>query len=183
MMEAFDAIDEIRSSLLNGDMCVFPTDTIYGVGVDARNEKALIRLRQIKKRWGKPYSIIAPSRDWIDETFETSGKKAWLDRLPGAYTLILKPKHMFSTQLSNGNVGIRIPDHPISTFVSSLGFAIVATSVNQAGMEPLTHFEQFKDPRYADFECSRFAIEDGVLDSDPSTVIDLTGERPVYVRM
>lgn len=184
MDEAFERIDDIREALESDACIIFPTDTIYGIGCKADSEKALLALRKLKDRWGKPYSIIAPGKDWIRERFDIEGRQDRLDKLPGPFTFVLTPREAFSRQLSSsGSVGVRIPDHPVSRFVEALGFPIVATSVNQAGLDPMTSPDQFSDERYARFEAAAFVIEDGVHEGPASTVIDLTGDRPVYVRM
>jgi L-threonylcarbamoyladenylate synthase len=182
--EAFDRIDELRASLENDGLIIFPTDTIYGIGCRADSESGLLALRTMKERWGKPLSIIAPSKAWIAERFDLNDHDAWLDKLPGAFTLVLTPNDAFPEQLSpSGSVGVRIPAHPIARLVEALGFALVATSVNRAGFSPLTHPDQFSDPAYQRFCEVAFVIEDGIKNGPASTVVDLTGERPVYVRM
>ena len=71
---------------------VYPTDTIYGIGCDATNDKLVLKIRSIKKRDEKPFSIIAPSKDWIKNNFEIIHPE-YLDKLPGPYTLVMKPKN------------------------------------------------------------------------------------------
>ena len=184
MAEAFDRVDEIAEVLKDHGRIIFPTDTIYGIGSHAESEEGLLAVRSLKERWGKPFSIIAPSKRWIVERFDLNGHEQWLEKLPGPFTLVFTPRMPFPEQLSPmGTVGVRIPDHPIRSLVAQFGFPIVATSVNRAGFEPLSSFEQFSEPGYERFCEVRFAIEDGVKDASASTVIDLTGTRPVYVRM
>ena len=184
MSEALERVDEIRAALESDAIVIFPTDTIYGIGCLASSEAALLELRRLKDRWGKPFSLIAPSKAWIGEAFELNGHEDWLEKLPGGYTLVLEPKQPFSRQLSsNGKVGVRIPDHPIATLVSRLGVPLVATSVNPSGLDPLASLAELSDPRYARFASVAFSIDDGVKNGPASTVVDLTGARPVYLRM
>lgn len=184
MGEALERVDDIRAALERDGAIVFPTDTIYGIGCLASSEPGLLAVRALKDRWGKPFSIIAPSKAWIERAFELGSHGAWLDKLPGRYTLVLVPKKPFSGQLSsNGKVGVRIPDHPIAGLVERLGVPLVATSVNASGLDPLTSLDGLEDPRYARFAAVAFAIDDGPKMGPASTVVDLTGERPVYLRM
>ena len=184
MTQALEEHERIAVVLESGGLIVFPTDTIYGIGCHAHSTTGLEAVRSLKERWGKPMSIIAPSKDWIGERFELNTHTSWLDKLPGPLTLVLTPKEPFPDQLSAaGSVGVRIPAHPISELVSRFGFAIVATSVNRAGFEPLTHLGQLDEEAYARFADVSFAIDDGERAGPASTVVDLTHQRPVYVRM
>ena len=78
-----------------GSLFVYPTDTIYGIGCNAMDDKAVKKIRAIKKRFFMPYSIIAPSKVWIRENCEVNPVvEQWLEKLPGQLTLILKLKEL-----------------------------------------------------------------------------------------
>ena len=84
-------LDEIKS----GIVFVYPTDTIYGIGCDATNSSSVLKVRNIKERNDLPFSVVAPSKDWIRDNCEVDAKaEQWLDKLPGPYTLILKLKRL-----------------------------------------------------------------------------------------
>ena len=184
MAQALDEYERIAAVLESDGLIIVPTDTIYGLCCHAYSEAGLVAIRSLKERWGKPMSIIAPSKEWIAERFELNAHASWLDELPGRYTLVLTAKDAFPEQLSvSGTVGVRIPDHPIAQLVERFGFPIVATSVNRAGFEPLVSLDQLGESAYERFSQVAFAIDDGVKDGPASSVIDVTGERPVYVRM
>ncbi|MFT4307925.1 MAG: L-threonylcarbamoyladenylate synthase [Candidatus Woesearchaeota archaeon] len=184
MTQALDEYERIAAVLESGGLIIVPTDTIYGLCCHAYSEPGLAAIRSLKERWGKPMSIIAPSKEWIEEHFVLGTNRVWLDELPGRYTLVLTPREPFSEQLSvSGTVGVRIPDHPIARLVERLGFPIAASSVNRAGFEPLVSIDQLGDSAYERFGQVAFAIDDGVKEGPPSSVVDVTGERPVYVRM
>ena len=73
---------------------IYPTDTIYGVGCDALNGVLVDRIRDLKGRYDLPFSVIAPSKEWIREQCVIDERaQEWLDKLPGPYTLILKMKN------------------------------------------------------------------------------------------
>ena len=179
--EALGRVDEIRSILEDDGLIVFPTDTIYGIGCHARSEKGLLDLRKRKDRWGKPFSIIVPSIEYLRKNFLVRHEE-WLDKLPGPYTFVFEAKEPFPKQLSPDKVGVRIPDHPIKDLVAALGFPLVATSVNRSGMDPLSDPAQLGDAEYEAF-ADLLVIEDGIKDGPASTVVDLSGDRPVYLRM
>lgn len=159
-----DGID--KKSILDGAVFIYPTDTIYGIGCDARNDSAVKRIREIKLREEKPFSVIAPSKEWIKENCVVGSE---LDYLPGPYTLILKLKNKdcvskFVSSLDT--LGVRIPDHWISGFVSELGIPIVTTSVNKSGEKFMTCLEDLDKDLDVDF-----VIDDGKLDGKPSKLI------------
>ena len=81
------------NSILDGAVFIYPTDTIYGIGCNAENEEAVKKIRDAKNRSKAPFSVIAPSIDWIKENCEvTETAEEWLEKFPGPYTLIFKLK-------------------------------------------------------------------------------------------
>ena len=64
-----------------GEVFIYPTDTIYGIGCDATNEGSVKSIRIVKQRFDKPFSVIAPSKQWILKNFEAN--KSFIDKLPG----------------------------------------------------------------------------------------------------
>jgi tRNA threonylcarbamoyl adenosine modification protein (Sua5/YciO/YrdC/YwlC family) len=125
---------EIKEKILKGDVFVHPTDTIYGLGCNALDSKAVKKLREMKERPDSPFSVIAPSRAWIEENCEiTKEAKKWLDKLPGPYTFILKTKNSpVAKEVAPGkdSLGVRMPMHWITPFVEWVGVPIISTSVN-----------------------------------------------------
>ena len=161
-----------------GAVFVYPTDTIYGIGCDATNAEAVKRIRDIKRRDKKPFSVIAPSKDWIRENCEVEKKD--LDRLPGPFTLILRLKNreVIAKDVNEGKetIGVRIPDHWISDMIKGYGKPVVTTSVNRAGDEPITEVKRVNNNKVD------FAIDEGKIEGKPSTVIDLTGKDEKILR-
>lgn len=127
-----DNIATILSSLKRGDIVIYPTDKIYGIGCNALNKTSVQTLRSLKKRPEKPLSIIAPSKQWIEEYFVVPS--AGLDVLPGPVTLIIEPRDpsFFPKILhpDTDNIGVRLLDHWWQDVITQLGFPCVTTSVN-----------------------------------------------------
>jgi len=162
---------------------IYPTDTIYGIGCNALDKEAVSRIRKMKMRSKSPFSVIAPSKEWIDENFEINkNSKVWIKRLPGPYTLILRSK----TRCVADNVapdldtlGIRIPDHWISDFVNETGIPIITTSTNKSGAGIMTSLDDLDEDIKIKVD---FIIYEGPIKGNPSKLIDLTDDVSVIER-
>lgn len=172
---------KLIEQIKRGAVFIYPTDTIYGIGCDATNDSSVRKIRELKERDTKPFSVIAPSIDWIKENCGLNDKaKAWLLKLPGPYTLILNLKNpnavCAQTNMGLKTLGVRIPDHWISSVVADVGKPVITTSVNLAGKPPATRREQIE----------QFAVDFIIFEGDkqgkPSTVIDLTKGEEVIRR-
>ncbi|MBU0461036.1 MAG: threonylcarbamoyl-AMP synthase [Nanoarchaeota archaeon] len=169
--------------IIDGAVFVYPTDTIYGLGCDATNSAAVKKLRDIKHRTTQSFSVIAPSKEWIKNNCHVSkDAERYLDKLPGAYTLILrlKNKHCIAKEVSTTDtLGVRIPEHWISDAVKEMNRPIVTTSVNIAGESPVHDIKQIRNEIAQKID---FAIDEGKLSNFPSKIIDLTGKEPKQLR-
>jgi len=159
-----------------GALFIHPTDTIYGIGCDASNSDAVYRVREAKKRYTSPFSVIAPSISWINENCEVNKKaQEWLHKLPGPYTLILKLKNKdaiaANVNMDMETLGVRIPDHWFSKIVAELEVPIVTTSANVTQSEFMTSEENL-DPKIS--SKIDFIIYEGEKHGKPSRLIDLT---------
>ena len=148
--------------LKKGEIIIYPTDTIYGFGVDATNSDAIIRLNQIKQR-KQPYSIIVSSINMLKRYIKKSAISSIKLKkyFPGPYTLIFpKNKNDLSdlVTLNLNTIGIRIPDHQFPReIVSQFKKPIITTSVNIHNsnslvdinkiMEEFPHINIFKDSK------------------------------------
>ncbi|MBW3018790.1 threonylcarbamoyl-AMP synthase [Candidatus Woesearchaeota archaeon] len=164
----------ILKRIKEGQVFIYPTDTVYGLGCDATNEASVKRIRELKNRDAKPFSVIAPSLDWIKQNCEANEK--WLLKLPGPYTLILplkKPVVAKSTNYGLNSLGVRIPGHWISSFVEALNIPIVTTSVNLANQPPVNDLDSLKRFRVD------FIIFEGPKKAKPSTVVNLLEKEKI----
>jgi len=165
-------MEKVIEALKAGKLVVYPTDTVYGLGADALNERAVDLVYEVKQRpRDQPISILVADFEMLYEYAHVSGeqKKTIEEKLPGPYTFILEPKQKLS--VSNGNIGFRIPKHWCTKIAKELGRPITTTSANIHGREvPATITEM----RKTFGEKIEVYIDGGTLAGKPSTVIDLT---------
>ena len=172
------------NKIKQGSLFIHPTDTIYGIGCDATNHNAVYQLRESKKRYTSPFSVIAPSKEWIKQNCETDEIiEKWIDKLPGPYTLILKLKNKEAiapnTNLNMDTLGIRIPYHWFSSIVEELKIPTVTTSANVTKENFMTSEEDL-DPEIA--AKMEFMIYEGEKKGRPSRIVDLTQNELIIER-
>lgn len=177
-------VDRNATHIKYGSIFIYPTDTLYGIGCDARNNALVRRVRMIKNSFEQPMSVIVPSKDWIRENLVVEEEhEEWLSKLPGPYTLIFKIKAQCcvasDVNLGRNTLGVRIPDNWFADVVSALGFPIITTSINRHGEMPCCSVQDVPDNicRMVDV-----AITDGIISGDPSTLVDLTKSPPEIIK-
>jgi len=163
--------EKMISEILAGKIFIYPTDTIYGLGCNALNEKAVEKIREIKYRDSKPFSIIAPSFDFISENFilKYNIKKY----LPGAYTLILEKKKKILEHVNKKTLGIRIPKHEFVGILKEAKVPFITTSVNISGKPFAKNLDEIDK---AIIEKVDYIIK-GKVKGVPSTIISLDGSE------
>ena len=176
--------DSIIESIVDGDVFIYPTDTIYGIGCDAANSDSVKKIRKLKSRATNPFSVIAPSMDWIRENcIVTNEGEEWLKKLPGPYTLIfmLKTKECIAKEVNPGldTLGVRIPKHWLSKFFSETAIPIVTTSVNKSSEDYMTSIDDLDENMKSGLD---FVLYEGEKEGKPSKIIDLTGKVKIIVR-
>ncbi len=170
----------LLSEIKKGSVFIYPTDTIYGIGCDASNENSVLELRALKERYDKPFSVIAPSKEWIYKNcFVRKAAAKYIERLPGAFTFVLNLKKRKNNinkyvNMDMGTIGVRIPLHPFSDIIKESGKPFVTTSVNIAGRDYAMSVEEM--PEKIKENC--IIIDAGIIEGKPSALIDLTGKMP-----
>lgn len=163
---------EIRGRIMKGALFIHPTDTIYGLGCHAFLPIAVATIRKLKHQYHQPFSIWAPSVEWIREHCRINADmKPWLEKLPGPYTLILPLKRDIPAEVNLGRatLGVRLPDHWFSKVVQELNVPIVTTSANKTGEPFMTSLENL-DPN---IEYSvEFMIYEGEKRAKPSVIVE-----------
>ncbi len=170
-----DIVNKIRE----GTVFLYPTDTQYGIGCNATMKESVVRIRQIKYT-GHPFSVIAPSMEWINKNMVVKNPR-YLKKFPGPYTLIMRMKgRPVSREVSaRKTLGIRMPKHPFTEVVQEAGVPFVTTSANMSGETPL--WSTFGIPAGVSKHVD-IAIHDDILNNPASTIIDITGKRAVVLR-
>jgi len=157
---------------------VYPTETLYGLGVDALNSSALERLLQLKVREsGKPISVLVEDRRMLDglATDVSAEAEKLIERFwPGPLTLVFAARADLPLGLTagSGTIGARVSSHPTAhALTRALGSPLTAPSANPAGMRPPMRIEEAR----AYFgEAVDFYLDDGPLPGEPaSTVVDV----------
>jgi len=174
-------------ALRDGKPIVMPFDTVYGLAADPHREEATTRLYELKGRdLTAPSALVARDVDHLLECLpELQGRAAALARLllPGPVTLVLpNPARRFRwlTGTNPEAIGVRVPDFdgPGAEVLAAVG-ALVATSANRpGGPDPKRLDEVPEDIRQG----AAALVDGGELPGSPSTVIDLTGEKPRILR-
>ena len=179
-------IRQIAEKLRSGAVICYPTDTVYGIGCDIFNQKAIKRIFQIKKRpMHKPFSFMCSSLKNVNDYGHVSNmayrimKKA----LPGAFTFVLSasklvPKIMITKQKT---VGIRVPDNNICLdLIEELGNPILTTSaiLDKEG-DPLSEAYEFDELLGNMID---LVIDGGMVFPDPSTIVSFTDDEPEVLR-
>ena len=163
---------------LKKSIFVHPTDTIYGLGCNATNKELVAKIREIKKSYNQPFSIIVPNKNMIYEFCEINKKiKKWVDKLPGPYTLILKVKKKFFADNVNprdNTIGIRIPNHWFYKYIKKMKIFIITTSANVTGGDFMTTIEDL-DPEIK--KRIDYIIYDKEIKGRPSTIVHLEKEE------
>lgn len=178
---------EALATLRRGDLVVYPTETLYGLGADATNEVALGRLADLKVRpAGKPISVLVSGREMLEQiaTRLTPLAEKLIARFwPGPLTLVVAARPCVSRILTagSGSIGVRQSSHPIATaLVAALGRPLTSPSANPAGADPPATIDQARG-YFGDRVA--FYLDGGRLEGGVgSTIVDVTGEQLRIVR-
>jgi L-threonylcarbamoyladenylate synthase len=174
-------IEVARAILLRGGTVVYPTETLYGLGVDATNAAALERLVRLKIReTGKPISVLVANRAMMTTLVSALTPQASLlmDAFwPGPLTLVLPARPQVSQVLTGGSgkLGLRISSHPVAReLLMALARPLTTPSANPAGAEPPRTVAQAR--AYFGASVDHY-IDAGQLPGEPaSTVVDVDTE-------
>jgi tRNA threonylcarbamoyl adenosine modification protein (Sua5/YciO/YrdC/YwlC family) len=182
------AVKKVVDVLKNGGLIIYPTDTVYGLGCDITNLKALEKVAKIKgiKLEKANLSFICYDLSHISDyvkQIDTSTFKLLKRALPGPYTFILPGNNDLPKVFKNKKtVGIRVPDNNIiRAIVKELGNPIISTSIYdedevlEYSTDPELIFEKWQN-------IVDIVIDGGYGYNIPSTVIDLSGYEPEVIR-
>jgi tRNA threonylcarbamoyl adenosine modification protein (Sua5/YciO/YrdC/YwlC family) len=182
------AIKKVAEVLRNGGLVIYPTDTVYGLGCDITNTRALERIAKIKgvKLEKANFSFVCSDlsnlSDYVKQ-IDTATFKILKRALPGPYTFILPGNNDLPKEFrKKKTVGIRVPDNNIAReIVKLLGNPIVSTSIHdedyviEYSTDPELIFEKWQNK-------VDLIIDGGYGNNVASTIIDLTGHEPEIIR-
>lgn len=180
-------IKTIIDCLQSGGVIIYPTDTIYGLGCDIFQHKAIERICRIKNVDPQKAQLSFICHDLSDLSIYTKSISTPLYRLlkqhlPGPYTFILPaskevPKILKSKK---DTIGLRVPDNIIArTIIQELGHPILSASL------PGEMVEEYTDPELMHDNFKKLVdlvVDGGIGGMIPSTIVDCTDEEPVIVR-
>ena len=181
-------IEKVVKVLQNGGLVIYPTDTVYGLGCDITNTKALQKIAAIKgiKLAKANFSFVCNDLSHLSDyvkQIDTPTYKILKRALPGPYTFILPGSNSLPKAFKNKKtVGIRVPDNNIArAIVEALGNPIVSTSIYDEDeiieytTDPELIFEKWQNT-------VDMVIDGGYGNNEASTVIDLTTDEPEVIR-
>lgn len=182
------AVERVVNVLKSGGLVIYPTDTVYGLGCDITNSRALERLARIKgvKLEKANWSFICPDLSNLSDfarNIDTPTFKILKRALPGPFTFILRGSNQLPKDFKKKKtVGIRVPDNAIAqALVRGLGRPIVSTSIRDEDdvleytTDPELIYEKWQN-------LVDVVVDGGYGDNVASTVVDLTGPEPEIVR-
>lgn len=180
-------VKQVVDVLRKGGIIIYPTDTIYGLGCDIFQHKAIERICLIKgiNPQKAQFSFVCQDLSHLSEyakQLSTPVYRTLKQHLPGAYTFILGASKQVPKILKakKDTIGIRVPDNKIARcIVQELGNPILSTSL------PGEFVEEYTDPEIIQDRFGKLVdlvIDGGIGGMIPSTVIDFTSDEPVVVR-
>ncbi len=183
-------IKQVVELIEKGGVVIYPTDTVYGLGCDINNQKAVERICQLRELDPKKARLAMICKDIsqvseFTQQLNTSTFRLLKRNFPGPFTFILPAANNVPKMFKNKKktIGVRIPTHNIPIqIVEQLGRPILTTSL-KSDDEIL---EYYTDPEdfYEDFKNQvDVVIDSGSCGNTPSTIIDCTNEKPVVLRM
>lgn len=181
-------IKKVVDVLREGGLVIYPTDTVYGLGCDITNTKALEKIARIKgiklekANWSFVCADLSNLSDYVRQ-IDTATFKILKRALPGPYTFILPGNNNLPKDFKKKKtVGIRVPDNLIArTLVEKLGNPIVSTSIRDED----DVIEYTTDPELIHEKWDNLVdivIDGGYGGNIASTVIDLSGSQPEVLR-
>lgn len=183
------AIEQVADILRKGGIIIYPTDTVYGLGCDITNQKAIERICKIRniKPEKANFSFICYDLSHISDyikPIDNTTFRVLKKALPGPFTFIFNASHAVPKLLSSNKktVGIRVPDNNIAReIVKVLGNPILSTSIHdedeiiEYSTDPELIYEKYED-------LVDIVIDGGYGENIPSTVVDCTSGEFEVIR-
>lgn len=169
--------------LNKGDVIIFPTDTVYGIGAKITDIEALEKIYEIKKRpKDKRLAVLCASVSDMEKIAYLNDDAIKLINkfMPGALTIILKSREEVRNEFIFETVAVRIPDHELALRILKSNGAMATTSVNISGSKPMNDYVDIVREFSNDVS---FIYPNVMIPSKvSSTIIDLSGDDCVLIR-
>ena len=178
-------LEEVVAALRSGELVVFPTDTLYGIGADPFNENSVKKVFVAKNRpFDMPLSIAVSNEKMMESVavLNDNARKLIRKFLPGPLTIMLTKKPSLPDILTSGSnqVGIRIPDHPFAIRLIDKFGPIIATSANlHSHPDPFDATMAQKDLKghiHSCVDCGK------TKHAEPSTIVDVSDGAVEVIR-
>lgn len=172
------------NALANGQLIIYPTDTLYALGADIYNETAVRKVFEIKQRpFSVPLPVAVHSIQAIPTVavMDTIAQNVSRAFLPGDLTMILKKNPSVPAIVTSGldTIGVRIPNHPIALKLLEQYGPLTVTSANLHHKETKGLIRDILEQLQTDIPVCLYA---GRRQSSPSTIVDLSSDTPRIVR-
>jgi L-threonylcarbamoyladenylate synthase len=168
-------VERAATAVADGNLVVYPTETVYGLGADALDPAAVERVYEVKRRPREnPLSLGVPDVDRAREYVHASERELAFMRafLPGPVTVVLERADAVPDALTAGRekVGVRVPDHDLAReFLDAAGTPVTATSANVSGAGSVRRVAEL-DERVRD---RAVVLDGGETPGTESTVVDV----------
>ena len=182
-------IDRIANALKEGSVVIYPTDTVYGLGCDLYNTKAIDRITRIKSFSSiKPiFTIICEDISQVSQYTKVIGNEVFkmMKRvLPGPYTFILEANNKIPKAINQKRktIGVRVPDNNITlAIVKALGNPIITTSI-KFDDDVVEYYTDPDDIVDAYERLVDYIVDGGMGGNSPSTMVDCSGDEIEIIR-
>jgi tRNA threonylcarbamoyl adenosine modification protein (Sua5/YciO/YrdC/YwlC family) len=177
-------IERAAAALEAGEVIAYPTDTVYGLGCDLLNKRAIERLYAMKRMpTSHPLAFICPDLGDIARyaLVDNPTYRVLRHYLPGPYCFILTATREVPrlVQSKQKTVGIRVPNNPVILAIArALGRPVISTTAQMHGGEPFIDPDEIDDA----FNGLGMVVDAGAGGTVPTTVVDLSVSPPVVVR-
>ncbi|MFC7167144.1 L-threonylcarbamoyladenylate synthase [Halospeciosus flavus] len=174
-------LGEAAAAIRAGDLVVYPTETVYGLGADALDPEAIERAFAAKGRdRDKPMSLGVPDVETATQYVVASDReRAFMDAfLPGPVTVVCEKRDVVPDALTGGRerVGVRVPDHDVALALLDRVHPVTATSANVSGRPSVTHHDDL-DAEIR--ETTAVVLAGGETGGVESTVVDVANEEVI----
>ena len=166
-----------------GEVIIFPTDTVYGIGAKIKDTAALEKIYEIKKRpKDKRLAVLCASVGDIEKIaiVNDEARKLIENYMPGALTIILRSKLGYRNEYIADTVAVRIPNHELALRILAINGPMATSSVNYSGNKPMNDYIEI----VKNFSNEVLYVYPNALESSQvsSTIIDLSKDECTLIR-